>query len=72
MGVVLLSVAAIPRNLEDAGQTLGVTRFSRFVRINLPLMAPGFSPDGDLRPHLHITKAGLCFYFKVSTMKEHI
>ena len=48
MGVVLLSVAAIPRNLEDAGQTLGVTRFSRFVRINLPLMAPGLGAAAGL------------------------
>ena len=48
MGVVLLSVAAIPRKLEDAGQTLGVTRFSRFVRINLPLMAPGLGAAAGL------------------------
>ncbi|MDG2300967.1 MAG: iron ABC transporter permease [Acidimicrobiales bacterium] len=48
MGVVLLSVAAVPRNLEDAGQTLGVNRISRFFRVNLPLMAPGLGAAAGL------------------------
>ena len=48
MGVVLLSVAAVPKNLEDVGRTLGVTKISRFVRVDLPLMAPGLGAAAGL------------------------
>ena len=48
MGVVLLSVAAVPNNLQDAGQTLGVKRIPRFFRIYLPLMSPGLGAAAGL------------------------
>jgi iron(III) transport system permease protein len=48
MGVVLLSVMAVPKNLQDVGQTLGASRISRFIRVDLPLMAPGLGAAAGL------------------------
>ena len=36
----------IPRDLEDAAQIDGCTKWQAFVRIDLPLCAPGFSASG--------------------------
>tara|TARA_B100000686_G_scaffold353164_1_gene457702 strand:- start:413 stop:2017 length:1605 start_codon:yes stop_codon:yes gene_type:complete len=48
MGVVLVAVAAVPKRLHDVGQTLGVRRTSRFLRIDFPLMAPGLGAAAGL------------------------
>src|SRR6202012_1056550 len=34
-------IAAVPKDLEEAALTAGCTRFQAFVRVGLPLLAPG-------------------------------
>ena len=48
MGIVLIAVAAVPQRLRDAGKTLGAQKTSRFMRIDLPLMAPGMGAAAGL------------------------
>ena len=48
MGIVLVAVAAVPQRLRDAGRTLGAQKTSRFMRIDLPLMAPGMGAAAGL------------------------
>ena len=48
MGIVLVAVAAVPKRLHDAGRTLGAQKTSRFMRIDLPLMAPGMGAAAGL------------------------
>jgi len=48
MGIVLVAVAAVPQRLRDAGRTLGAQKTSRFLRIDLPLMAPGMGAAAGL------------------------
>jgi iron(III) transport system permease protein len=43
-----VSVASVPRNLEDAARGLGAGRVRRFLRIELPLMFPGLVAGGGL------------------------
>ena len=42
------AVAAVPGNLDEVGSTLGVGRLRRFLRIELPLIAPGLISGGGL------------------------
>ena len=48
MGVILVAVAAVPKRLHDAGKILGVKKFSRFTRIDLPIMTPGLAAAAGL------------------------
>jgi len=51
-----VALAGVPRGMEDAARVLGVSRWGRFVRVELPLMLPGL-----------LAGAGLVL---LSTMKE--
>ena len=44
-------VAGVPKELEEAAMVDGSTRFGAFVRIMLPLVAPGLVATVDLRVH---------------------
>lgn len=43
-----VAVASVPRGVEDAARVLGAHRVARFVRVELPLMAPGLFAGGGL------------------------
>lgn len=43
-----VALAAVPTSLEDAAQVLGVRRWQRFVRVELPLMRPGLLAGAGL------------------------
>jgi iron(III) transport system permease protein len=43
-----VAVASVPKQMQEAGRVLGATRIERFLRIDLPLMAPGLLAGGGL------------------------
>lgn len=43
-----VAVGAIPPGIEDAGRVLGVSRWQRFWRLEMPLMRPGLLAAGGL------------------------
>ena len=43
-----VAVAAVPSGIEDAGRVLGVSRWQRFWRLEMPLMRPGLLAGGGL------------------------
>ena len=43
-----VALASVPRAMEDAARVLGVSRPARFLRVELPLMAPGLLAGGGL------------------------
>jgi iron(III) transport system permease protein len=56
MRTAQVAVASVPRQMDEAGRVLGVSRIRRFLRIDIPLMMPGL-----------LAGAGLVL---LSTMKE--
>ena len=48
MGTTLLAVQLVPSGVRDASQTLGASRWRRFLTIELPLMTPGLLAAGGL------------------------
>lgn len=43
-----VAVGAVPTGIEDAGRVLGVSRWQRFWRLEMPLMRPGLLAGGGL------------------------
>jgi iron(III) transport system permease protein len=43
-----VAVAAVPAGIEDAGRVLGVSRWQRFWRLEMPIMRPGLLAGGGL------------------------
>lgn len=48
MRAAQVALSGVPTSLEDAAQVLGVRRWNRFVRVELPLMRPGLLAGAGL------------------------